>query len=61
MSTFTYDHIHIRSTDPEKTAAYYERMFDAQIIRTMQDGKILNREDVEVTPLSRNVVTVKKP
>jgi hypothetical protein len=30
-------------------------------IRTMQDGKILNREDVEVTPLSRNVVTVKKP
>jgi hypothetical protein len=30
-------------------------------IRTMQDGKILNREDVEVTPLSKNVVTVKKP
>ena len=22
MSTFTYDHIHIRSRDPEKTAAY---------------------------------------
>ena len=38
MSTFTYDHIHIRSRDPEKTAAYYERMFDAQIIRTMQEG-----------------------
>ena len=34
MSTFTYDHIHIRSRDPEKTAAYYERMFDAEIIRT---------------------------
>ena len=30
-------------------------------IRTMQDGKILNREDVEVTSLSRNVVTVRKP
>ena len=38
MSTFTYDHIHLRSTDPEKTAAYYARMFDAEIIRTMQDG-----------------------
>ena len=38
MSTFTYDHIHIRSRDPEKTAAYYERMFDAQIIRTPQEG-----------------------
>ena len=33
MTTFTYDHIHIRSRDPEKTAAYYERMFDAQIDR----------------------------
>ena len=33
MATFTYDHIHIRSTDPEKTAAYYERMFEAEIIR----------------------------
>jgi len=39
MSTFTYDHIHIRSRDPEKTAAYFERMFDAQIIRSMQEGK----------------------
>ena len=38
MATFIYDHIHIRSTDPEKTAAYYERMFEAEIIRTMQDG-----------------------
>lgn len=38
MSTFTYDHIHIRSRDPEKTAAYYERMFEAQIIRSVQEG-----------------------
>jgi tetratricopeptide (TPR) repeat protein len=30
-------------------------------IRTMQDGKILNRQDVEVTSLSKNVITVKKP
>ena len=39
MSTFTHDHIHIRSRDPENTAAYFERMFEAQIIRTMQEGK----------------------
>jgi lactoylglutathione lyase len=39
MATFTYDHIHIRSRDPEKTAAFYERMFDAQIIRSTQEGK----------------------
>jgi catechol 2,3-dioxygenase-like lactoylglutathione lyase family enzyme len=39
MPTFTYDHIHLRSPDPEKTAAYFERMFEAEIIRTMQEGK----------------------
>jgi hypothetical protein len=30
-------------------------------IRTSQDGKILNREEVEVTSAGTNVVTVKKP
>ena len=30
-------------------------------IRTMQDGKIVSRQDVEVTTVSKNVVTVKKP
>ena len=39
MTTFTYDHIHLRSTDPEKTAQYYERMFGAEVIRTMQEGQ----------------------
>jgi hypothetical protein len=29
-------------------------------IRTMQDGKIVSRQDVEVTALSKNVVTVQK-
>ena len=39
MAKFTYDHIHLRSPDPEKTAQYYERMFGAEIIRSMQQGK----------------------
>jgi catechol 2,3-dioxygenase-like lactoylglutathione lyase family enzyme len=39
MATFTYDHIHLRSPDPEATARYYERMFGAEVIRTMQQGK----------------------
>jgi lactoylglutathione lyase len=39
MTTFTYDHIHLRSPDPEATARYYERMFGAQVLRTMQQGK----------------------
>ena len=39
MATFTFDHIHLFSPDPEATAAYYERVFGAEVIRTMQQGK----------------------
>ncbi len=39
MAQFTYDHIHLRSPDPEATAQYYERMFGAEVIRTMQQGQ----------------------
>ena len=39
MATYTWDHIHLRSPDPEATAAYFERMFGAQVIRTIEQGK----------------------
>ncbi|MDA0654795.1 MAG: VOC family protein [Proteobacteria bacterium] len=39
MTNFTFDHVHLRSPDPEATAAYYEKMFGAKIIRSMQNGK----------------------
>jgi lactoylglutathione lyase len=39
MATFTYDHIHLRSPNPEATAQWYERMFGADVLRTMQQGK----------------------
>lgn len=40
MSAFKYDHVHLRSPDPEATARYYERMFGAEIIRSVQsDGR----------------------
>ena len=39
MTTYTWDHIHLRSPDPEATAQYFERMFGAEIIRTMQQGE----------------------
>jgi lactoylglutathione lyase len=39
MGRFTYEHIHLRSPAPEATARYYEKMFDAEIIRSQQpDG-----------------------
>src|SRR5437660_8948212 len=39
MAKFPYDPIHLRSPNPETTAAYYERMFGAEVVRTMQQGK----------------------
>ncbi len=39
MSQFTYDHIHLRSPDVEETAKWYERVFGAEVIRTMQQGQ----------------------
>jgi catechol 2,3-dioxygenase-like lactoylglutathione lyase family enzyme len=39
MATFSWDHVHLRSPDPEATAQWYERMLGAQVIRSMQQGK----------------------
>jgi catechol 2,3-dioxygenase-like lactoylglutathione lyase family enzyme len=39
MATFTYDHIHLRSPNPEATAQYYEKMFGAEILRSVEQGK----------------------
>jgi catechol 2,3-dioxygenase-like lactoylglutathione lyase family enzyme len=39
MPKFTFDHIHLFSRNPEATAAFYERNFGAEVIRTMQQGK----------------------
>jgi catechol 2,3-dioxygenase-like lactoylglutathione lyase family enzyme len=38
MAKFTFEHIHLRSPNPEATAAWYERMFGAQVIRSQPDG-----------------------
>jgi lactoylglutathione lyase len=39
MAKYTYDHIHLRSPNPEATAQYYERMFGAEVVHSMQQGK----------------------
>jgi len=39
MATYIWDHIHLRSPDPEATALWLERMLGAQVIRSMQQGK----------------------
>ena len=39
MTSFTFDHMHIRSPNPEATAQWFERMLGAEVIRSMQQGK----------------------
>jgi len=31
MTVFKYDHVHLRSPDPEATAQFYEKMFGAEV------------------------------
>lgn len=39
MASFVFDHIHLFSRDPEATASFYEKMFDAQVTRSTVGGK----------------------
>jgi catechol 2,3-dioxygenase-like lactoylglutathione lyase family enzyme len=39
MANITWDHIHLRTPDPEATAKWFETMFGAQVIRSTQAGK----------------------
>jgi lactoylglutathione lyase len=38
MTTFTWDHIHLRTTNPEGMAKWFEEKLGAEVIRTMQQG-----------------------
>jgi lactoylglutathione lyase len=38
MPEYTFDHIHLRSMDPVKTAEFYRKMFGAKIIATRTDA-----------------------
>jgi hypothetical protein len=36
MPDYWYHHIHLASSDPQKTATFYEDMFNAEIISTRE-------------------------
>ena len=38
MPQLAFDHIHLRSPDPEATAGWFETMLGAEVIRSMQQG-----------------------
>jgi len=60
MATFTWDHIHLRSPDPEATATWFERIFGAQLVRTSENGKsrvdvLLGGAKIFIAPISPGV------
>jgi hypothetical protein len=48
MPEYWFDHIHLRSPDPVKTAEFYEQMFDAKRIsmRNEGDGRAMVKLDL---------------
>jgi len=39
MPTYTWDHVHLRTPDPEATARWFERTLGAEVLRSTQHGK----------------------
>ena len=51
MTTYVYDHIHLRSRDPMATAQYFKKMFNAEILESIQsDGR--PRIDIDINGLA---------
>jgi catechol 2,3-dioxygenase-like lactoylglutathione lyase family enzyme len=50
MTKYLYDHMHLRSPDPETTAQWYEKMFGAEVLRSTVQGK--PRVDVVIDGVS---------
>ena len=51
MPNYTYDHIHLRSREPMETARYFNKMFDAKIVESVQtDGQ--PRIDLDINGLA---------
>ena len=38
MAEYSWDHVHLRSPDPEATAQWFERMLGAEVIRSTVQG-----------------------
>ena len=47
MTEFRYDHVHLRSPNPDETAAYYQKMFGAEVINSVMSNGI-ERTDIRL-------------
>ncbi len=57
MTSYSYDHIHLRSRDPRGTAEWYHQMFGARVIESVQsDGQ--PRIDLDINGLTVFIASV---
>ena len=57
MTEFSYDHVHLRSPNPDETAAYYQRMFGAEIIKSVMSNGI-ERTDIRLAGVNHFIAKV---
>ena len=50
MPKYTYDHIHLRTRQPREMAQYFEKMFDAKIVDSVQSDGV-SRTDLDIDGL----------
>lgn len=51
MVSYSYDHIHLRTREPVATAQYFEKMFGAKILESVQSDGI-SRIDLDLNGLA---------
>jgi lactoylglutathione lyase len=49
MGTFQFDHLHLRSPDPDATARFFETLFDAEVVRSIYPPGTLYPGQMRVT------------
>lgn len=57
MTEFHYDHVHLRSPDPEATATWYQKMFGAEVIRSVMSNGI-ERTDIKLAGINHFIAKV---
>ena len=65
-AAISFDHIHLRSPDPEATARWFAEMLGAEVIRTVQQGKPridlkLGGADIFIAPVPPGDASVGAP
>jgi lactoylglutathione lyase len=57
MTEFRYDHVHLRSPDPDATAEFYREMFGAEVIKSVMSNGI-ERTDIKLGGVNHFIAKV---